>query len=164
MAIEIVFQVQDASGTKGTTSVRVAGEPTLAGLAGFAVGWANALNNLIAGKIIGAAALIKANISGLTGNTIISVSDVEHVGKFEFLTAGGNRVKVNVPALAEQLLLATTSDDLNQSETNIAAFIAAMEDGINVGGALIQPCDLGEDDVVATIFAREAFRNSGARR
>jgi hypothetical protein len=53
---------------------------------------------------------------------------------------------------------------LNQAETNVAAFIAAMETGIAVTGGTISPCDIGESSIVDTVFAREAFKNSGARR
>lgn len=164
MAIEIIFEVEDKSGDKSTTQVRVAGEPTITGLNGFGVGWANVLNNLIAGKILSAAALVKAAVSSLTGNNIGALSDVEHVGKFEFLTSAGQRVKVNVPALSEIVLGATTSDSLDIGQPNIAAFITAMETGIAVTGGTIQPCDVGEVSIVDTVFAREAFRNSGSRR
>lgn len=164
MAVEIIYTIEDASGDQATTSVRVGGTPTNAQINGFGAGWATALNNIIAGKIIQAAAFVFANISGLTGNLMSNNADVEHVGKFEFLTVAGNRVKINIPALSEIALGATTSDSLNQANANVAAFIAAMEDGVAVTGGVIQPCDIGEDDITEVIFAREAFRNSGARR
>jgi hypothetical protein len=164
MAIEIIYTIEDKSGTKGTTSVRVAGEPTLAGLTGFAVGWATALNNLIFGKILGATAHILANISGLSGNTAIVISDVEHLGKFQFATATGIRVDCNIPAINEAVVGTSTPDEIDVAVPQVADFITAMEDGISVSGALIQPCDVGEESLVNLIFAREGARNSGARR
>jgi hypothetical protein len=164
MPVEIVYEIEDADGDTGSTSVRVGGEPTIAGLNGFGAGWATALNNVIGGVIRSAVAYLLTDISGLVGNLIGANSDVEHIGKFEFLTAGGNRVKVNIPCLDEVTLGATTSDDLNQAAPSVAAFLAAMENGISVSGALIQPCDVGESSIVDTVFAREAFRNSGKRR
>jgi hypothetical protein len=161
---ELVYEIEDASGDKATTSVKVISTTTVALMTGFATGFATALNNMIAGKILSVAAFLGVDISALTGNLVGANSDVEHIGKFEFLSLGGFRVKVNVPALAEVALGATTSDSLNQSQVDIAAFIAAMEDGVAVTGGLIEPCDVGEDDISDVVFAREAFRNSGARR
>lgn len=164
MAVEIIYTIEDASGDQATTQVRVGGTPTNAQLNGFGSGWATAINALIAGKIIGAVAKLLANISGLTANILSGNADVEHVGKFEFLTDAGNRVKINIPALSEIALGATASDSLDQSNANVAAFITAMETGVAVTGGVIAPCDVGEDDIVEVVFAREAFRNSGARR
>lgn len=161
--IKLVFEVEDATGDKSSTSVNLVSTSTVALITGFAVGFATALNNLIAGVIRSAAAVVGVDISALTGNLVGANSDVEHIGKFEFLSEDGFRMKVNVPALSEVTLGATTSDSLNQAQADIAAFIAAMEDGINVTGALIVPCDVGESDITNVVFAREAFRNSGAR-
>lgn len=164
MAIEIVYTIEDRSGTKGTSSVRIADDPTIAGLKGFAESWATMINNLTLGKVLSAVAHLLANITGLTSNTIAPSSDVEHLGKFQFITASGIRMNVNIPALAEAAVGADTADELNQAQADVAAFLAAMEDGILVGAATIQPCDIGEEDIVGTVFSREGARNSGARR
>lgn len=164
MAIDIIYTIEDKSGTKGTTSVRVGGEPTVAGLTGFAVGWATAINNIIWGKILGAVAHIIANISGLSGNVMEPISDVEHLGKFQFITAAGIRVECNIPSINEAVVGTSTPDEIDVAIPQVANFISAMEDGINVSGALIQPCDKGEDSLVSLVFAREGARNSGARR
>ena len=161
---ELIFEVEDASGDKATTSVKVISTTTVTLMEGFASGFATALNNIIAGKILSAAASLGVDISALTGNGVGDLADVEHIGKFEFLSLLGFRTKLNIPALSEITLGATTSDSLDQAQVSIAALIAAMEDGVSVTGALIQPCDIGESDLVSVVFAREAFRNSGARR
>jgi len=164
MAIEIVYTVSDNAGKEATTSIKVAGEPTLAGLTGFGAGFATALNNLIAGVIRNAVAYILPSTSTLTSNLISSFSDVKHIAKFSFLTLGGTRVKVNIPAIAEVAIGAYSSLSLNQAQADVAAFITAMEDGINIGGTIIQPCDIGESSITDTIFANEGAKNSGARR
>lgn len=164
MSVELVFEVEDRSGTDGSTSIRVAGSPTVVQLNGFGVGYANVLNNIIAGAIRAAFALFKGSTIGLTGNTPAPEADVEHTGKFQFLTEGGTRVLINVPALSETTVGATDSDDLDYTDPDVAAFLDAMLDGIVVTGATIQPCDIGELDINSTIFSRESFRNSGKRR
>jgi len=160
----LVFEIEDASGDKSTTSVQLVNTTTVVNATGFAVAFATALNNLISGIIRSCAAFLGVDISALTDNLMSDTADVEHIGKFEFLTDGGNRVKLNLPCLDEILVGTTTTDAINQSQADVAALIAAMEDGINAGGALIEPCDVGEDDIVSVVFSREAFRNSGARR
>lgn len=164
MSQTIVFTIADRSGTEAETSVRVTSGLNVNHYQGFAVAFANALNNFIYGKILRAVCYVFPTLAGLVGNVATSSSDVEHVGKFEFLTASGERVKCNIPCLAEAAILAYDSDDLNQAEPEVAALIAAMETGIAVFGGTISPCDAGGSDIVDTIFAREAFRNSGSRR
>jgi hypothetical protein len=39
-----------------------------------------------------------------------------------------------------------------------------MEDGITAGGALMQPCDVGADDITTLNYARERSRNSGTSK
>lgn len=164
MPIEIIYEVQDRSGSKATTSVQVPSNHVVTTLTGFAVAWANNIDDLMDGVIRTATAYLRMALSGLTSNTIASTSDVEHYGKFEFLTSNGNRVKINIPALNEVAILAYDSDDLNQGEPDVAAFIAAMEVGIAVTGGTITPCDIAEDDITDVVFAREAFSNSGSHR
>lgn len=169
MPIEIVTTVRDRSGDDATTSVQVQTGTTLAQLAAFAPLWATALNDIIYGKIMSVFAVVAASVVSIINNGGALTSDVEHIGKFSFRTLGGtNKVLVNIPALDENVASATDSDILNQADTEIAAFIAAMESGLTVndgvGNVLIQPCDIGERQIAEIDFAREAFRNSGARR
>lgn len=164
MAIEIIAQIADATGDESTTSVRLASTVTVAEANGFAVAWTQAVDALIGGVIRAVLAFLRVDISALTGNLVGDNSDVEHIGKFSFLTEGGIRTLVNIPCLSEIALGTTTSDTLDPEQLDVEAFITAMEDGINAGGALIQPCDIGQGDITQMVFAREAFRNSGARR
>jgi hypothetical protein len=70
---------------------------------------------------------------------------------------------VNVPGIAESNVLAG-SDDLDIIDLTVAAFITAMETGIAVTGGTISPCDVNEDTIIDTVYAREQFRASGKRR
>lgn len=164
MPIELICEVTDRSGDKSSTSMKVESGIALGPLTLFAVAWVNLLDDIIAGVIRTVTAYAKGNVAGLTGNSIVATSDVEHYGKFEFLTNSGNNVKVNVPALDEGAVGALTSDDLDIADPQVAAFIAAMTTGIAVTGGTITPCDIAENDLTDLIFAREAFSNSGAHR
>jgi len=164
MPIEVIATVADRSGTTGTTSVHVQNATTLAQLTAFAPLWATALNDMIFGKITSVFASILGSTIGIINNGGALNSDVEHIGKFSFRTVSNIKVNFTIPALDEDLVTAYDSDTLDQSIPEIAALIAAMETGIAVTGGTISPCDIGEQSIIETVFAREAFKNSGKRR
>lgn len=165
MALKIVYEVEDRSADKSTTEVKVAGNQVISNLNIFASGYATALNKIIGGIIRSATAYLNPDISSLVGNVASPFSDVENYAKFQFIALNGIRVELGIPAMDENLLGATTTDSIDQSQPDVAAFLAAMEDGLTVsGGDTIRPCDIGESPLENTVFAREAFRNSGKRR
>jgi hypothetical protein len=162
MPIEIVYEIRDRRNKKATTSVRIV-DATEAQTDAFANAWADAIDNLIGGVIRAASALIGVDISGLSSNVASSTSDVEEIAEFDFRTAAGNKVLVTIPAILETLVDNDTGE-LNQAAPAVAAFIAMMEDGITAGGTLVQPCDVGNEDIVSTRYARERSRNSGTSK
>lgn len=164
MPIEIITTIEDRSGTQATTSVHVLDASTMANLATFAPAWATALNDFIFGKILSMIAKFFPSVTGLTNNTLLDTSDVEHVGKFVFRSQTNTLVEVNIPCLDEAAVSAYSSDSLDLANTEVAAFVAAMETGIAVTGGTISPCDIGEVSIASVQFARESFRNSGKRR
>lgn len=161
--IEIVGTVEDSDGDTATTLVRINDDATIAGMQGFAEAFYAAMGVLMHGAIIAANAVLRPSTSGLTSNTALAGSDIHRQGKFEFITAEGNRVKMNLPALAESVGQGAGQDSLDMSDTEVAAFLSAMENGITVSGQLVRPCDIAGDSLVDTLFAREAFKNSGKR-
>lgn len=164
MSTDLIMEIEDKSGDKATTSVKLPTGSSVANMTTFAVAWATAMNDFILGKILSVIAYALAPLVTIINNTILETADVEHIGKFQFITVNGNRVQFNVPALNEAIVLAYTSDELNQADPEVAAVIAAMTTGIAVTGGTISPCDIGEGNISDIIFAREAFKNSGARR
>lgn len=165
MPIEVITTIEDRSGDKATTSVWVLDASTLANLNTFAPAWATAINNIIYGKILSIVARIIPTIVGLSNNTLLETADVEHKGKFVFRTnVTQTKVEVNIPCLDEAAVSAYGSDELDQTNPEVAAFIAAMETGIAVTGGTISPCDVGEISISEIYYAREAFANSGRRR
>lgn len=163
MAVSIIYSVVGEVPTEiSTTEVKLPDSFSLAQFTTFGAAFATAMNNLIWGRILDATLVVDVDISALTGNIAAVQGDVEEVGAFEFVTAQGNRVKMNVPAI-DELLTAADSHELDQADPAVAAAIAMMETGIAVTGGTIAPCDIGQDDIVDTIFAREQHRNSGKR-
>lgn len=163
MPVEIVFSIYDKRGKSSTTSVKLVSGSQLGNTEGFAVAWADALDNLIGGVIRGATAILGVDISALTGNVAAAGSDVEEIASFQFETAGGIPVEVNIPGILETLVTNETGE-LNLAATAVADFVALMEDGITVSATLVEPVDVGNDDITRLIYARERFRNSGKRK
>lgn len=163
MPIEMITTIEDRRGAQSTTSVQVDDATTKIQLDSFALGWVTLIDSLVLGVIRAVTGFLGVDISALTNNTPSASSDVEEVGAFEFVTASGNRVKFNIPAINENLVTNETGD-LDQTQTAIANIITMFEDGLAVTGGTITPCDIGEEDIVGTLFARERFRNSGSRK
>lgn len=164
MPIEVVTSIEDRSGDEATTSVWVLDASTIANLNTFAPLWATAMNDIILGVIRSVFAIIRPSITGLTSNVLEPTADIEHKGKFLFVSQIGTKVEINIPCLDEVAVNAYGSDTIDQSIAEVAAFIAAMESGVTVTGGTISPCDIGESSIASTRFARESFKNSGKRR
>lgn len=162
-APQIIYTVIDDSGDRATTAINVPTGFSLSQFGEFATAMATFLDAILGGKVESAEIAFSVDLSGLTSNTALSTSDVEDIGAFAFETAGGFPVKMNIPGI-DELLVLSGSDDLDQADADIAAYIAAMENGIAVTAATISPTDVAEDDITVTVHARERFRASGTRR
>lgn len=158
MPFEIIYTVYDAKNKSATTSVKVPTTFALADYIEFGQSMASLLGAIAAGNVRSADFCLPIDISGFTNNTVSPLSDVEEIGAFEFVTAEGNRVKLNIPGCPDGTTI-LDSDALDETDPQVAAIITMMEDGL--GGTT--PCDIGGDDVVDTLFARERSRSTGRR-
>lgn len=162
LPLYLTYSVQDESGDVATTSVKIPSGFSLAQYTEFGAAFATLVNNVILGKITGAELVLDVDIAALALNLLGGASDVEEIGAFRFDTAEGRRVVVNIPGLDEDTVTPGT-DNLNQSNAGILAFIQAMTSaGITTTGGTIYPCDIGEDDIVTTVSATERARASGS--
>lgn len=159
---EVTMTIRDASGDTAKASFFVQNNFTLSQYNEMSADLANAVDAVIGGVIDGMSLRIPVDVSALTGNTIGATSDVGDVGQFQFRSDENRPVRMNVPGILETVV-AAGSDDINQADTAVAAFLAAIEDGVTTLAGVIQPCNIGEDDISSTEFARERFRNRGVR-
>lgn len=163
IAFQVVYTYTDDSGDSATQAIDIPTTFSLAQYTEFGRAMAALLDDMVHGVVTSAELSIAVDISSLTSNALVADSDVEELGSFQFSTTEGRLVNVNIPAIDETLVLAG-SDSIDQSAAAVAAFIAAMENGIVTAGGTIQPSDVNEIDITDTVFAREAFRSSGKRR
>jgi len=160
IAPKIRYKIFDNDRDDANTEVHVQPGATVAQYATFAGDYAQALDPVIAGVIQTIATMsVPVDISTLTGNTLDSSSDVEEVASFQFLDENGEPADVNVGGLLSSDLVAG-SDALNTADTQIAAFLALIEDG----DGTISPCTVAESDIIATLYARRETRPSGKKR
>lgn len=161
-ALEIIVSIEDNDGDVGTTTLKVPNGFSLAQYAEFGAAMSGIMDDFIGGRISGADLCFTADLSALNFNFLDGSADVEDLGAFQFRTGDGRPVRMNVPGLIEAVVPAG-SDDINVADPLIAPLTAMMTDGLAVTGGTIQPCDVGEDDIVGLESARERFRASGSR-
>lgn len=160
IAPKITFNLADNDADDANTSVHVPSGFTLAQYATYANDLANVIDDIVIGQVKPRANMtIPVDISALTGNTLDPTSDVEQIAAFQFLSADGEPVDVNIPGLLGADVVAGT-DGLNTADTQIATFITLMEDG----DGTIAPCAVNESDITTTLYARWETRASGRRR
>lgn len=162
VAASVIYTVIDESGDTATHEVQVPNGFSIAQYTEFASDMATLIDAILSGKLLSADFCVAADISALTGNTVGAASDVEEVGAFLFRTDENRPVLVNGPGINETMVL-VGSDEIDQTDTDIAAFLTAMEDGLSTAGGTIAPTDVGEDDIISTEYARERFRATGRR-
>lgn len=161
-AVEVTGTYRDQAGKTATNTQYVTQGSTLAQYVEALRGLAVLIDDVTTAVLSALNFTVTIDLTGLTGNIAAATSDVEEVGAFQFATADGRPVNINVPAI-NTTMSPSGSDDLDQADTDVAAFISAMEDGIAVTGGTIIPTDVDEDDIAAIVYAREEVRNSGSR-
>lgn len=161
LAITCRFDVIDDKGKPSFTKIRIPTGFDLADMLDFAVQAAQLLANIATTKVTRAGVCISLDLSTSTikANPLTG-ADAAQKGFFGFATdLTGFRTKMRLPAFNETLVN-SGSDTIDQTDTDVAAFLTAEEDGIVVTGGTISPCDNRENDVVSTDYAREIFRGT----
>jgi hypothetical protein len=121
------------------------------------------LDEMVHGRLSAGNLVVDIDISSLTSNSLVADSDVEELGSFQFNTPDFRTVNINVPCIDESLVLAG-SDNLDQADSDVSAFVAAIENGIAVTGGTIIPSDVDGQTGLEMYATREIFRASGKRR
>lgn len=156
-----VISYIDQTGKRSTSTHYFTTGLTLAQISEGLVALALLVDSVIGALVTGVNAIIPVDISAVTGNTTGVTSDVEEVGEIIGVTGQNRKVLFNLPGVKDNLSV-VGSDDLDLTDTDIAALITMLEDGIAVTGGTIIPCDIAENDITEVITARERVRNSGS--
>lgn len=159
----LTYTLTDDSGDSATFTISLPTAFSLAQFTEFGRAMANFVDDMVSGLVARCELTVGISVATLTGNTAAAGSDVEEINSYQFTTAAGRPVSINVPG-TDETDVSPNSDELNQVDTQQAAFINAMVNGIAVTGGTIQPTDIDGEDVTAIVYARESARASGKRR
>lgn len=158
-AVSINFTILDAKNKSSKTSIHVPTGFSIAQYAGFATQMAQLIALISDGQITEVSVSLPLNLSGATIRAAAVVT--ADIFKKLFLQARSSVTgligKFFIPTYDEANTLAG-SDQANQADTEIAALISVIENGVNVSGEVVQPVDLRGNDLVDVSIAREVFR------
>lgn len=163
LAFRLVFVFTDDKGKSSTTSMRLPTGFSIADYQEFGEAAAQLLINASTGSLTRASVTFNVSLDGLGLKTVASsVSKVARKLFLQFTTAvTGFLGKTLFPSLAESKVLSGT-DDVDQTDTDVAAVISAMEDGISVTGGTMTFTNGRGHDLVTAAEAKEQFRRRSA--
>jgi hypothetical protein len=161
LAVTINVQCVDSKNKASSTRIRVPTGFSIPQYIEAAQAILQLVANLQVGMITGATLTFSIDLSGLSLKTVANVlADVSQKGYFSFTSAvTGFFKRFAIPTFSEDLV-AVGSDAIDTTDTDVAAFVAAMENGIVVTGGTISPTTERAHYLVALIDAREVFRRS----
>lgn len=160
LAVSIRYDFRDDKGKASFTKIRIPNGFALADYQQFAQAMGQLIADISNCVITRASICIGIDLSTAAIKAAATgLADVAQKAFFQFNTAlAGFRNKFKLPTL-DELKVNPNSDTINQADVDVAAFIAAMENGIAVPGpATISPSDQRENDITSISFAREHFR------
>ncbi len=160
--IELTGTYTDQANKKATNTLYLAAGLTIAQFTEGIQALSSLIDAVLGAIINGLQFTVAIDLSGLTSNEASTTSDVEEVGEFIFTTGQNRPVIVNLPGILDTFSPAG-SDNLDLADSDIAAFVTAIEDGIVVTGGTIIPCDVDQNDITELVTARERVRNTGTR-
>jgi hypothetical protein len=155
MALSILYSIVDAKDVVSTMEINIPTATTLANATTFAQAMAGLINAVTTGVIRRIGVVLSVALPGGLRTGALTNSDVEEGARFQFSTSGGNFTSFRIPTFNE-LMITSNSRAVDLEDTDVAALVTAMEDGI--GG--ITPTDKRNEDVVALTSAREQFQSS----
>lgn len=160
MAIGINYTIRDSKNAKSTSTVWLPDGLTLA----EAIGWAEAsallLDELITGVIDRIGINIEVDVPAGAKDTPLTVNtDVEEGARFVFGTLNGYNTSTRL-ATFNEAFIQPNSRIVDQTATEVAAWVEAIVTGIDVGGNTIGAVDYRDDPVAGLLTALEAFQRS----
>lgn len=156
----------DAAGDKpgnSLVSVEIPTATTPANAIAFARGLADIVAPLMVGGIIGAGVTFEVDLSSLSLDEIgTALADVQEKAIFSFRTLAGKLKKIGIPTFNENLLQgAGAYANVDLTDTDVQAFVTAMEDGIDVSGyggtGTVAPVDTNNSDLALLETATQAY-------
>lgn len=128
---------------------------TLVQAQGFMTGFLPLVDAIIGGVIQDASVTFPLTMPGGLKTTPDAGATVHRGGLFGYDNPSPYKWSQYVGSLTPSLLI---GKDVNVGDTDVAAYITAMESGITVSGTPIQPTNQYDDDLTSNTTAVESFR------
>lgn len=159
LAVAVRFDFIDEKGKTSFTKIRVPTTLSVGQVTQFAVAMAQLISNISQCQITNVSTTFAIDLSGLSLKAAASaVADVAQKGYFAFASSvTGFFKRLRIPTFDENKINAG-SDTIDTLDVDVAAFVAAMEDGVAVTGGTIQPSTERMQELSALSEAREVFR------
>jgi len=159
LAVTTRYDFIDAKGKTSFTKIRVPTGFSIGQYIEFILAMCQLIITNIGARITGASITFSISLAGLSLKTVAgALSDIAQKGYFAFTTTtNGFFKRLRIPTFDEANINAD-SDTISEVDVNVAAFIAAMENGIVVTGGTVQPTDERLHDIQSLSDAREVFR------
>lgn len=155
--LHIGVSIIDDDGDVSTCVIKVPqGTLTLAEMVEFGQEIATLVDAISDGKITEISLILNLQLPGGLKANPVAFSEVQKGGLFAFSANGTPyRHSVRVPALTPSLF---AGNAINTADADVAAFIAAMEDGLDATGTQVQPSNKYEMDIVSLLTAVKSHR------
>lgn len=162
LAVTVNIVTTDQKGKSSLTKIRVPSGFSINQYAQFAQAIAQLVANLSDGGITEVSVSLPISLSGATiRGAALAFADIAKKALFFARSAvTGLFGKFFVPTYDETNTV-SGSDAINVVDPDVAAYIAILENGVNVSGEIVQPIDLRGNDLVDVTQAREIFRKFG---
>ncbi len=159
LAVSLRLDMRDDKGNTSFTKVRVPTGFTIADYIEFGQAIGQLIATIDAAAITRASVVFNVDISGLGLKSVAGgVSKVARKLYLQFTTAVTGFIgKTLFPALDEGKVIAG-SDDVDDSDVDVAALVTAFEDGIVVTAGTMTMTNGRGHDLVALSDAKEQFR------
>jgi len=155
----IYFTIRDGKDDKSVIEIPFPDATLVTDLPLLVSAFGQLIDPMLNGGLAGAGFRVDVDVpsfSPLAG----TLADVQEKAVFAFRTANNFLKRLGLPTFNETLFVPGTKE-VDATDTDVAAFITAMEDGVNIAGAggsgVVQPCDTRGEDIDTLSSAREAW-------
>lgn len=150
----ITLSISDAKGDQSLVTIPVSSSETVVNVIDFAEAIIPLIQPLVTGAL--RAAEVSIPVAFTPWPAVASVADVQEKARFAFRTANGFLKHLSLPTFLESLFT-PGSRDVDLADTNVAAFVTAMVDGLSVNATTVEPTDTRDEDITELEAASEAW-------
>lgn len=160
LAISVRVGFIDAKGRTSFTTVRLPTGFTLSDYAEAGQAIAQLMTDISLARVTSCSVVVPVDLSTATLRAVAAnASDIFQKMYAQFSSAvAGFRARFKLPTFDETLSPVGT-DQVDQSDPDVAALLTAMTSGISVTGGTIQPVDNRSQDLVSVDTVKKVFRN-----